>query len=851
LYSAIEWPVSRGTSSISPLIKWNYSDNPSVRKSGYEKLSKIEFRHVSIDINEPEHEYFKGHLVDDRLIFPGVGYIFLVWETFAIMNAKKYSHFAVTFENIEFKNATLLREDSPTILDIMINPENGQFEVFNFTKSAVTGCIKHTEDPMLFATETNNSLLASSVISKEDFYKNLRMMGLQHHGAFAPVTEFNIDFSYGKIKWDGRWIAFLDGILQVVIFSVDDKEFKLLKTIQKFVIDPKVHFNTIDNLQSENIELEVFRDSKKIKCGGVEVYDAEKVHVTKKISTDHLVTQTHKFVSHLPAPILSSKQATKFCLDIAIENLQLDSYKLVEIDDGKKPLKKCLNQQSAMVESYYLTSQKLDSDSFKAEMFDGVEVVNKSLSSYSDCHFIIKSNCLNDIEFLDNASQSLFDEGFIISREASGIDQEMAQNLPANYQLVALIPTLENETLVLLQLVNEKFTIPQNVVKITNLENETYDWLEKLKVLIKDGSVVVYSQNEPFSGILGFVNCIRKEPGLNSLQCVFIDDPQAPPFEVNHLFYSEQLKLGLAINVLKTGKWGSYRHFPINEAPELRPNSDFAFADIGTPGDLSSFKWFQGPSDLMRADEEEVVSVQYAALNFRDVMVALGKLPNKSSDNQHIAIGFEYAGIKRNGERVIGILLRDAGFASHVKQHHRLRWKCPDNWSLQEAATIPVVYLTVYHSFFNLVQIEKGNTILIHSGCGGVGLAAIRVAFAYGLEVFTTVSTEEKKQFLLQEFPQLKEENIGNSRNTSFEDMIMQRTNGKGVDYILNSLPDEKFEASIRCLAFAGTFIEIAHNSFTGNYKFESDCKIFYSFDLFYLCSEEHKRALVSHQYAK
>jgi fatty acid synthase len=117
--------------------------------------------------------------------------------------------------------------------------------------------------------------------------------------------------------------------------------------------------------------------------------------------------------------------------------------------------------------------------------------------------------------------------------------------------------------------------------------------------------------------------------------------------------------------------------------------------------------------------------------------------------------------------------------------------------------------MTVYHAFFNIAYIEKGNTILIHAGSGGVGLAAIRVAFAYGLEVFTTVSTEEKKQFLLQEFPQLKEENIGNSRNTSFEDMIKERTNGKGVHIALNSLSDEKFEASFRCFAFAGTFIEL------------------------------------------
>ncbi len=109
---------------------------------------------------------------------------------------------------------------------------------------------------------------------------------------------------------------------------------------------------------------------------------------------------------------------------------------------------------------------------------------------------------------------------------------------------------------------------------------------------------------------------------------------------------------------------------------------------------------------------------------------------------------------------------------------------------------------------------------MIHAGTGGVGLAAIRVAFAYGLEVFTTVSTEEKKKYLLEEFPQLKAENIGNSRDTSFETMIKTRTKGRGVDYVLNSLAEEKLLASLRCLGKGGKFLEI------GKFDMANDTKI-------------------------
>lgn len=85
-----------------------------------------------------------------------------------------------------------------------------------------------------------------------------------------------------------------------------------------------------------------------------------------------------------------------------------------------------------------------------------------------------------------------------------------------------------------------------------------------------------------------------------------------------------------------------------------------------------------------------------------------------------------------------------------------LTWKVPKEWSLQEAATVSLVYATVYYAFFIGKTISAGKSILIHAGSGGVGLAAIRVALAYNMEVFTTVSNETKKQYILGLFPKLK-----------------------------------------------------------------------------------------------
>lgn len=134
---------------------------------------------------------------------------------------------------------------------------------------------------------------------------------------------------------------------------------------------------------------------------------------------------------------------------------------------------------------------------------------------------------------------------------------------------------------------------------------------------------------------------------------------------------------------------------------------------------------------------------------------------------------------------------------------------CPDDWSLSQAVTVPCAYTTVYAALFMTTRIEKDKSILIHSGTGAVGLAAIRVASAYGLEIFTTVGSDDQKAFLMNEFPGLRKDHIGSSNDTSFEKMVQMRTKGKGVDFVLNSLSGEKLLASIRCLGKCGKFLEI------------------------------------------
>ncbi|KAJ8887678.1 hypothetical protein PR048_013896, partial [Dryococelus australis] len=208
----------------------------------------------------------------------------------------------------------------------------------------------------------------------------------------------------------------------------------------------------------------------------------------------------------------------------------------------------------------------------------------------------------------------------------------------------------------------------------------------------------------------------------------------------------------------------------------------------------------------------ELVHIYYSALNFRDVMTATGKITAEvvaeGRLNQECIQGLEFSGRDSNGRRLMGMVTSDA-IATMIYGDPVMMWEIPDTWTLEDAATVPVVYGTAYLSLFLTGRMQKGDSVLIHAGSGGVGQAAITLALNAGCLVFTTVGTPEKRKFIKERFPQLTDRHIGNSRDTSFEELIMEETKGRGVDLVLNSLAEEKLQASIRCLARGGRFLEI------------------------------------------
>lgn len=230
-----------------------------------------------------------------------------------------------------------------------------------------------------------------------------------------------------------------------------------------------------------------------------------------------------------------------------------------------------------------------------------------------------------------------------------------------------------------------------------------------------------------------------------------------------------------------------------------------------SPGRLQSLHF--GPdgssSQPLQADEVRV-QVKAAGVNFRDVMVTL----NQVSDSH---VGAEFAGVVVEaganwksvfspGDRVCGPL--DGSFRSLVRIPGANLIKIPADLSFAEAASVPVAYATVQYALRYLARIQPGESILVHAAAGGVGQAAVHLAQRAGMVVYATVSTPEKKKILMDRFG-IPAARIFSSRHTLFASQILQRTGGRGVDVVLNSLAGHALAESWRCLAHLGRFVEI------------------------------------------
>ncbi len=240
------------------------------------------------------------------------------------------------------------------------------------------------------------------------------------------------------------------------------------------------------------------------------------------------------------------------------------------------------------------------------------------------------------------------------------------------------------------------------------------------------------------------------------------------------------------------------------------------------PGLLHTLRW---AADERRAPGpgQVAVDVRAAGLNFRDVMWAMGLIPEEALLDGFAGptLGLECSGvITAVGAGVASVAVGDrvmafapASFGSQVITAEHAVARLPDAIEFTTGATIPVAFITAVYGLGNLAQLGRGERVLIHGGAGGVGIAAIQYAKHRGAIVFATAGSPIKRAFLRE----LGVDHVLDSRSLSFAEEVMRLTAGEGVDVVLNSLSGEAMERSLGLLRRFGRFVELGKRDFFMN----------------------------------
>ena len=229
-----------------------------------------------------------------------------------------------------------------------------------------------------------------------------------------------------------------------------------------------------------------------------------------------------------------------------------------------------------------------------------------------------------------------------------------------------------------------------------------------------------------------------------------------------------------------------------------------------------------GDADVLRLAErdlpevgagEVLIRVAYAGVNRPDVLQRAGSYPPPRGASPHL--GLEVAGVVaavgqgvpewQKGDRVCA-LVNGGGYAEYVAAPAGQVLPVPAGLSMAQAAALPETVLTVWANVVERGRLQAGETLLVHGGTSGIGMAAIQIAKALGARVFCTVGTPEKAGAAQK----LGADAAIDYRRRDFMVEVSKLTEGRGVDVILDMVGGPYIERNLRSLALEGRLVQIA-----------------------------------------
>lgn len=259
LFPPVEFPVPRGTPLISPHIKWDHSQSWDVPVAedfpNGSSSSSATVYNIDASSESPDH-YLVDHCIDGRVLFPGTGYLYLVWKTLARSLSLSLEETPVVFENVTFHQATILPRTGTVPLEVRLLEASHAFEVSDSGNLIVSGKVYQWEDPdskLFDHPEVPIPAESESVsrLTQGEVYKELRLRGYDYGPHFQGVYEATLEGEQGKLLWKDNWVTFMDTMLQISILGFSKQSLQLPTRVTAIYIDPATHLQKVYMLEGD------------------------------------------------------------------------------------------------------------------------------------------------------------------------------------------------------------------------------------------------------------------------------------------------------------------------------------------------------------------------------------------------------------------------------------------------------------------------------------------------------------------------------------------------------------------------------------------------------------------------
>lgn len=440
---------------------------------------------------------------------------------------------AVEFRDIEFHRATFLSQGNEVVLRVILTA-SGHFEITEEDIVVGSGTIRLLDD--FNATQYSPLQLPEvPVLDGPDFYQELRVRGYQYSDSFVNVIEARSDGLKSRINWTDNYTTFLDSMLQPTILVNDTRSLFVPLRMKSLRIDPQIHHEDV-------LEVEFHKAINVIQTDGIEIRELTVGQMTRRRQPDPLLEE-YMFIPNFSSNKMPQQTVSRMLLQLLFERISVREARVAEIDHGFPPVIQDFRQSFENTIMFIVFDSILISSN-QSYSFPGIETV--TLSEVNDKYDLL---IVPRMQSADSILRLLNDQAYVVSRESGQVDVTKVGPHP-NLTLVSSFYTNEGETWLIYSYQKAVEVRPFKVIRITSDDME-FKWLEELKLYIESESILVYAQDEPLSGILGFYNCLRFEPNIGNVVCFFVDDSTAPTFDINHPFYKDQLDRGFAVNVLR------------------------------------------------------------------------------------------------------------------------------------------------------------------------------------------------------------------------------------------------------------------------------------------------------------